>query len=75
MKIWPVDFDFDFDKLPDERKNYLLSEKIAKDLFERLTTKLKDKSGELDGPNKDLYMQDMLLNEFYKLIAEAREDE
>jgi len=29
----------------------------------------------LDGPNKDLYMQDMLLNEFYKLIAEARADE
>jgi hypothetical protein len=75
MKIWPDEFDFDFDKLPDERKDYLLSEKIAKDLFERLTTKLKDKSGELDGPDKALYMQDMLLNEFYKLIAGAREDD
>jgi hypothetical protein len=51
MKKWPDDFDFDFDKLPDERKDYLLSEKIAKDLFERLTTKLKDKSGIMDSAN------------------------
>ena len=51
MKIWPDEFDFDFDKLPDERKDYLLSEKIAKDLFERLTTKLKDKSGIMDSAN------------------------
>ena len=51
MKIWPDEFEFDFDKLPDERKDYLLSEKIAKDLFERLTTKLKDKSGIMDSAN------------------------
>ena len=51
MKKWPDEFDFDFDKLPDERKDYLLSEKIAKDLFERLTTKLKDKSGIMDSAN------------------------
>ena len=51
MKIWPDEFDFDFDNLPDERKDYLLSEKIAKDLFERLTTKLKDKSGIMDSAN------------------------
>lgn len=75
MKIWPDEFDFDFDKLPHERKDYFKSEEMDKGLFKRLTTKLKDKSGELDGPNKALYMQNMLLNEFYKLIAEAREDE
>lgn len=75
MKIWPDEFEFDFDKLPHERKDYFKSEEMDKGLFKRLTTKLKDKSGKLDGPNKALYMQDKLLNEFYKLIAEAREDE
>jgi len=45
MKKWPDDFDFDFDKLPDERKDYFKSEEMDKGLFKRLTTKLKDKSG------------------------------